>query len=540
VFNPAAKWGHPVRKSQDFDRIYNLPIKQPFSGREKADMVRSLTKTGSSLEIWPRQLQALLEAKAVNGLFAPIPVGGGKTLVCLLLPTVLNKRAIILTTPSLIAQMKEEREKFSKHFKIRDDLEIHPYSMLSNLDRYEEVLQCKPELIVADECHCLKSSKASRTSRFLKYMRKNPETLFAGLSGTVTKRSILDFAHLLILALRENAPIPLRWSTLQEWAEALDVSDFRRPPGALLQFCKEGQDVREGYHDRLHSCMGVVSGEEVQLSAVLEIVEINRSKCKIIEDMQQKIWDTWETPDGECLMYMLQVYNIIRQVRLGGYYRLKWEKDVSETNKKAWLDSKRRFQRDVQIMIRDNPTKDCALAVLRACEEDQSYLPSYKPWCHVRDRVPKPDKEWVFLDKNWILDEVKKHLDVPTIVWTDVVAVGEHLAKSLGLSYHGDGDNTILKTDGTKSIVASIQAHGTGRNLQHFSNALVVGGTPTGLLWEQLLGRLHRPGQCAKVVTYKVLFPEEVQAAMKDAEYLQKITGPQKLLLAKRRQYEQD
>jgi hypothetical protein len=85
--------------------------------------------------------------------------------------------------------------------------------------------------------------------------------------------------------------------------------------------------------------------------------------------------------------------------------------------------------------------------------------------------------------------------------------------------------------------VASIQAHGTGRNLQMFSRNLVVSCPSAGADWEQLLGRTHRQGQQADEVEYDFFdtFDHEVKTAVKDAAYIKDILGQdQRLLFADR------
>lgn len=223
-----------------------------------------------------------------------------------------------------------------------------------------------------------------------------------------------------------------------------------------------------------------------------------------------------------------------RQVRLGGYYRLKWHKSVCEFDRKLWLKCRKDFNQQVNAVLKYTTKFDSPGEVEEQCRRDPVYLPGYSPWRRVRARVRKPDNEWVWIDKYLIpfTRDYLKEVGV-CIIWTDNVAVGKLIAKENKLSYHGQGDDTILYTKGDKTIVCSIQAHGTGRDLQHFNHALVIGGLPTGTTWEQLLGRSHRPGQVSPTVTYDVLFPEEVERARMDAEAIQQtMKTKQKLLEA--------
>ena len=122
----------------------------------------------------------------------------------------------------------------------------------------------------------------------------------------------------------------------------------------------------------------------------------------------------------------------------------------------------------------------------------------------------------------------------PAVIWSDVVPVGREIAKRVGAPYYGEGPKAaqgILHEDGSRTIVASVNAHGTGRNLQCFDTALVVGGSPTGTVWEQLLGRLHRSGQEADEVRFHCMYMEEVHRARDDARYIYQTTGVQQKLL---------
>ena len=85
----------------------------------------------------------------------------------------------------------------------------------------------------------------------------------------------------------------------------------------------------------------------------------------------------------------------------------------------------------------------------------------------------------------------------------------------------------------------SIQAHGIGKNLVQWSNALVLSVWPTnGTTVEQLLGRHHRPGQLADEIhvyycNHHDLFEYAMEQSIRDAEYIHRVTGnDQKLLLA--------
>jgi hypothetical protein len=68
--------------------------------------------------------------------------------------------------------------------------------------------------------------------------------------------------------------------------------------------------------------------------------------------------------------------------------------------------------------------------------------------------------------------------------------------------------------------------HGTGKNLQAFANQLVLQPPASGQTWEQLLGRMHRPGQNADEVRCDVLqhtwfAKANLVGALRDARYIE-------------------
>jgi hypothetical protein len=124
------------------------------------------------------------------------------------------------------------------------------------------------------------------------------------------------------------------------------------------------------------------------------------------------------------------------------------------------------------------------------------------------------------------------------ILWCKSVALGQKLAANLRLDYYGrEGKNSrgefIADADPTKSMVASVQSSGTGRNLQGWDKALWF-CSPN----EQALGRQHRDGSVAESVTNWIylgcrehLVGYYTQLAL--AKMSEKIPGsPQKLVYA--------
>jgi hypothetical protein len=87
-------------------------------------------------------------------------------------------------------------------------------------------------------------------------------------------------------------------------------------------------------------------------------------------------------------------------------------------------------------------------------------------------------------------------------------------------------------------VVASISAHSTGKNLQHFSHQFIVQWPRSAVIAEQMIGRLHRSGQEADelvVVTNNTTDSDALNfaACLNDSCYIHDTTGVrQKLMYA--------
>jgi len=104
----------------------------------------------------------------------------------------------------------------------------------------------------------------------------------------------------------------------------------------------------------------------------------------------------------------------------------------------------------------------------------------------------------------------------------------------------GDVANRLLadQNNRNKIVVASAEAHGTGKNLQYFHNMYIMQWVRSAKDTEQLIGRLHRQGQEADelVVATGITLPFEernLAATLNDSLYIHQSTGDrQKLIYA--------
>lgn len=487
------------------------------------------------MTLWPAQADALLGALEANGLYAPLQVGAGKTLLAALLPTIFNaRRALVLTTASLEEQTRRLFRQYAEHWHIRKDITIASYSFLSLSKNAHWLEKLHPNIIIADEAHALRDHKSARTKRFLRHFKDNPTTMFAPLSGTMSKRSIKDAEHLAYLALKTWSPFPHDYPILKEWSEALDP-DPARPAGALLLFCEGDESPREGFARRVRETRGVASSPAEALGSTLIVETVEAPESDLIAKARTCLANTWERPDGEELTQAMEVAMVDHQLRLGGCYQ--W----IESPPREWLAARRAWHRGVRKWLQHNsrPGVDSPKLLEDALRDrkvtDSELMICLAEWDALR-HIPEPPKEWRSIDTTPVEWAVRWGTENTGIIFTDIVAIGHAVAKAGKFPYYGAGKNAavgILEEKGKRSIVCSLQAQGQGRNLQVFNRGLLLGIGPGGDEWEQVLGRMHRSGQLADEVVYSVpsWFSMELDRATEDCRFQAETSGQARKLL---------
>src|SRR5678816_4636049 len=98
----------------------------------------------------PIQALALVEAAETGGLFAPIRVGGGKTLLSLLLPVVLGaERPLLLLPAKLIEKTRRAMHALQQHWRIARHTRLVSYELLGRAQAAELLDRFEPDLIIA-------------------------------------------------------------------------------------------------------------------------------------------------------------------------------------------------------------------------------------------------------------------------------------------------------------------------------------------------------------------------------------------------------
>lgn len=535
----------PVAPSAEFTRISNLPKRELEALLTPAHVeaaTNALKTPGGKMVLRPRQAACLIDAQRAKGLMALLSVGEGKALVSFLLPEVLDCRlAVILVPPQLVRQTELEYQRMGGHWALDSKkVRVVSYSTLSSPKNGDIIDRLKPDLIIADEASNLKHRQSVRTKRLIRYLRQHPETTFCVLSGTLTNRSLHDFSHLSQYSMKEFSPVPFDYMTLCEWADCLDsdVKEFkRRPPGVLKKFCVTPQESpREGFRRRLNSTQGVISSVEGSIGTSLVYSQRDVEIPANVQHELDALEKTWARPDGEELQEAMEKARVARQLACGFWYKWEWLNGVVDFE---WLQARSEWHKAVRAFLqhRSQPGLDSPLLVANAVSQGRVVMPQWHSWAAVKDRKQPPTVA-VWVDEYLVEDAVKWGNMEPGVIWYEHEAFGEAVARRGGFRHFGGGaeaSSSILGEDGTRTIVASIKAHGTGKNLQVFNRNLISTPPSSGATWEQLVGRTHRQGQTADEVYVDVYlhteaFRSATRQALSDARYIEQTTGQEQKL----------
>lgn len=554
-----------VRRTDDFRRIEGVPRRETYPDYSEV-LTEWLKMPDGQMSLRKEQAWALTEMYEVGGLLGSLGVGSGKTLISLLAPVVMEAERPVLIVPASVRDektLKVDIPQLSKHWKLHPRFLqayfnpkefrkrcILSYEELSREGQADIFSKIVPDLIILDECHRVKNKKSAVWKRLNRWFAEHPKTKMVALSGTITARSLRDYAHISALALKDLSPLPHRWMDLEDWADCLDegIDEEARPdPGALTIFCKPTETHREGFRRRLVETPGYVSTADPDVSASLTIREMPVDVPQPIQEAFEKMRDTWETPSGDLIMTGIEFAAHIAELVNGFYYRWQWPNDVVDYE---WLDARKAWRKFVRETIKKSGTaavlgyhydteQQVASAVLSGklpCPDQE-----YQNWRAIRKRVsPETEAVWV---SEYMVDVAVQWLQRPHgpheagIVWTEHRALLEKLRERiapLGLRAYGAGEQDIIFE--TKSCVASIDAHGEGKNLQeHHARMLYLAIPATPKTWEQSLGRCHRQGVKADEVEVEVVLAcaetwMSFERARRGATYIEQTTGQRQRL----------
>lgn len=471
---------------------------------------------------------------------------------------------------------------------------LFPYSLLSRPDAIDLLRSIDADVVIADEAHRLKHPRAGLTKRLMAYLReRQPTPKFVAMSGTITSKGLMDYHHLAVAALQDKAPLPRQTSMAYSWSLVLDAraeplpgqanSVFRRLidwAGSAIQsgqvegsLSGEWQDVaRKAYRLRLVTTPGIVAtpGERPAQSLLIQEHPCEPPSERLL-DLMDKVTEDYETPDGELIDHAIHCYKWLSELCVGFYNSLRWHTSeelargrrisIEEAARileraKHHLMLQQEYHRALRSFFKEAPLgldtpQDVALAIIRGQLEGTEVAETYLAM-RAADFPGRPDRHgvpvrvcdhkiraaaewarehgrgliWVYHQEigRWVYETLKQ--DGQNVIYCPAGA--DALLESVGDPVQGGR--------GDKIAVASLSAHGIGRNLQAFAEQLFLQWPRDAALAEQTMARTHRLGQEADEVSAHVMVSCEFDrvnraACLSDAVYVQQTTGADQRIL---------
>ena len=350
-------------------------------------------------------------------------------------------------------------------------------------------------------------------------------------------------------------------SPLRDWAlenaEILGLDVNRLTPDV--------SGIRRSFRARLVSSPGVVATDDAEVGTTLVVAnrpvlepEKRRGWHRLQELMQNVSQFPWHTPSGDEIEHAIHTWKWLWELSAGFYNDLTWP-EASEYSRRKKIPE--REAERVLARAQDHHAAQQAFSRALRAFFDEDHIPGldtpllvknemhhhggqnvpdrlFKRWTEMKalefDDMPKRDEVAVRVcdyKVNHIVEWAKKlPEDKGALVWVHNIEVGdwvfEEMLSAMGrkrVLHCPSGpahDVEILDpANSNRIVVASISGHGKSKNLQTiFSEQFMLQWPRSAWITEQLLGRLHRPGQEADSVTahscHTIDFDHENYAAM--------------------------
>ena len=605
---------------REMNRILDAPINRPLSLHLHDKFSKATLLPSAEIKsLLDTQSEAIVAYLRNGGLFGYIGVGRGKALISigcacaayrkglrkiiLLIPPKLTLQTVEKVLPWLRRQMpvnlpvhvlsgktKANRLKASQQ---KSGLFIMSWSQLSIVDTDDLINNIAPQLIIADEAHNLSNKTSSRYKRVNRWMVEHPETEFIALSGTMAKKGIKDYAHLLRWCLKDKAPIPDTDSELSNWQAVIDTTFSEFTSSAVLHpmllwanrdgnnFERDIAGYRKAYNHRLGTTSGVVFavgdgdlGTSITFSNQPVEVPDDYPGMPRLQELIKQLHDMDTSPDGDIIDFAIHKFRYDFELTAGFYNSLTWPtvEVIAERKKLSIMDAEdllerskeyhraaQDYHRQVRIWLRDFSCEGLDTPLLlgtsmknHGAEHVGSDL--YDAWVVMKaldfeGRLVRDSKAVRVCDYkiqavlNWVKSLPKKRGGV--IIWYKRQEMGKwchEVLQEAGLDsvlcdsgkqgYENMNNSEYHKS---KILVASIDAYNAGINAQPVEHVYFLQFPREADRAEQSIGRNHRTGSPYDELTYVTNFSNTFDhnmfsAVLADALFQHQAGSPNKLI----------
>lgn len=606
-------------------RICLLPEWEPMDAEAHEIFCAEKMLTEAFLEgerFLPEQAEALRVFAAIGGGLFPIRVGRGKTGVSIGCAEIAHrdmgvKRSLLMMPPSVCPQFEvavrfwrkripmsaatfRYLHRLSKGDRMRIASSkapacfVMPYSLLSQPDAMDLIAAIAPQLVIADEAHLLKNYRAARTKRLMHFLEEvlKPTPMFVAMDGTLAKKSMMEYHHLAVLALKDRSPLPRTPSMSYFWNELIQSSATEAPPQLnhvmrpIVQWAQERhpdeqfpsdqvETYRRAFRHRFTTAPGVVASGDDQIDCSLTIRNAPADTPNAeLDGLIQRVLNTYTTPNGDEIDYAIHCHKWTTELSAGFWNKLAWPtiewikkfKKVDEATAKSLLSRSQdhhkvlqEYHRVLRTYLKDSPPGlDTPLMVSNEIKRHgDDNLPSDLVGLYLAAKAMEFPEMLERQGEAIRVDDFKVRRCVEWaitrgrgLVWVWHKAMGDWACEALraaGLSvvYAPAGENDLFLEPSTydQICVASIGAHHVGKNMQGevgrgFNEQFVLQWPRDASVAEQMMGRTHRTGQREDEVTVDTIRTTEADhldfaACINDAIFVQQHLGTsQKLLFA--------
>lgn len=448
------------------------------------------------------QAMAIRESLQLGGVFLGARVGAGKTLTAAALATLYeDERPLVIVPGGHLEKTEHEFAEYRKAgWELSHQIQVATYNDLAR-DVDERLLRAyHPRRLIVDEADKLRRVQrggSGTAARINDWMVAHPETRMDAMTGTFFKEGLKDFGHILNWTLRSAAPVPKLPIHIREWHQALKGLGPDRSMRIELGI-GEAEDLKKAFRERLWYSPGVIISIDAFTGVKLTFQEVEIDSG--VSRELQELYDDGITPDGLDVVdtgdddaeAVGSTWAAQRQIALGFYYK------PDPAPPQEWAKKRRAYFRYVRSLIL------CGLARTELQARRIAIREGAREWLEWQAIAPTFEPRFIPV---WLNDRAIEYCKqwgrAGGVIWTDHRAFADRLSSETGWRWFAgggiDATGLMIEKCRDRTIIASRQANGTGRNLQHWNRALCTAIPSNGRDFEQWAGRQHRDGQTRDV-----------------------------------------